>query len=145
MEISQRGIDFIKKEEGKRLQAYLCPANVWTIGYGHTIGVNKDDVITDELAEQFLREDLKNFEAAINKYVKVSLQQNQYDALVSFCFNVGVGNFAQSTLLKKVNAGAPNDEIVFEFKRWKYAKGMVLPGLVKRREREANLYIEKGA
>lgn len=140
MNISKNGIDFIKKEEGLVLNAYLCPANVWTIGYGHTNGVKKGDKITEEQAEDFLINDLLYSERIVNKMVKVKLNQNQYDALVSFVFNVGSGNFINSTLLKKLNAGANSDEICVELRRWIFSKGRKLPVLVARRQRECELY-----
>lgn len=140
MNISKNGIEFIKKEEGLVLNAYLCPANVWTIGYGHTNGVKKGDQITEEQAEDFLVSDLLYSERIVNKMVKVKLNQNQYDALVSFVFNVGSGNFINSTLLKKLNAGANNDEICVELRRWVFSKGKKLPVLVARRQRECELY-----
>lgn len=135
-----QNLSIIKLSEGLRLEAYLCPAGVWTIGYGHTKGVKKGDFITLEEAEMLLREDVKDAENAVNKYVKVGINQNQFDALVSFVFNLGSGNFKTSTLLRKLNTGdylgAAN-----EFKRWNKAGGKVLNGLVKRREDEANLFI----
>lgn len=140
MNISKNGIDFIKKEEGLVLNAYLCPANVWTIGYGHTNGVKKGDKVTEEQAEDFLVNDLLYSERVVNKMVKVKLNQNQYDALVSFVFNVGSGNFINSTLLKKLNAGANSDEICVELRRWIFSKGRKLPVLVARRQRECELY-----
>lgn len=140
MNISRNGIEFIKKEEGLVLNAYLCPANVWTIGYGHTNGVKKGDKITEEQAEDFLVNDLLYSERIVNKMVKVKLNQNQYDALVSFVFNVGSGNFINSTLLKKLNAGANSDEICVELRRWVFSKGKKLPVLVARRQRECELY-----
>lgn len=140
MNISKNGIDFIKKEEGLVLNAYLCPANVWTIGYGHTNGVKKGDKITEEQAEDFLVNDLLYSERVVNKMVKVKLNQNQYDALVSFVFNVGSGSFINSTLLKKLNAGANNDEICVELRRWVFSKGKKLPVLIARRQRECELY-----
>lgn len=140
MNISDKGIDFIKKEEGLVLNAYLCPAGVWTIGYGHTNGVKKGDVISEEKAEEFLREDVLYSERIVNKMVEVELTQNQYDALVSFCFNVGSGAFISSTLLKKLNSGANDDEICKELSKWVYSKGRKLPVLIARRERECKLY-----
>lgn len=142
MNISDKGIEFIKKEEGCVLTAYKCPANVWTIGYGHTANVKSGDKITLEEAEELLRCDLKYFEDVVNKYVKIEISQNKYDALVSFCYNVGTGNFISSTLLKKVNDGCCDDEICEQFNRWVYAKGKKLPVLVARRKREADLYRE---
>ena len=139
MKTSDKGIGLIKRFEGLRLKAYLCPAGKPTIGYGHTKDVKLGDVITEEEAEQLLREDLIVVENEINRH-NLNLNQNQFDALVSFVYNVGIGNFRTSTLLKKIKAN-PNDKtIANEFKRWVYSNGKRLPGLVKRREEEAELY-----
>ena len=89
MKISKNGIELIKKYEGCKLNAYLCPANVWTIGYGHTKNVKEGDKITQEMAEQLLVNDLQQFENAVNAYCLRALTQNQFDALVSFVFNLG--------------------------------------------------------
>ena len=139
MKTSDNGIEFIKKHEGLRLKAYLCPAGKWTIGYGHTKGVKPGQVVTKEEAERLLREDLIVVENEINRH-NLNINQNQFDALASFVYNVGVGNFRTSTLLKKIKAN-PNDKtIANKFKRWVYSNGKRLPGLVKRREEEAELY-----
>jgi lysozyme len=139
MKTSDNGIELIKRFEGLRLKAYLCPAGKPTIGYGHTEGVKPGQTITEEEAEQLLREDLIVVENEINKH-NLDINQNQFDALASFVYNVGVGNFRTSTLLKKIKAD-PNDKtIANEFKRWVYSNGKKLPGLVKRREEEAKLY-----
>lgn len=144
MNISQKGINLIKKFEGLRLDAYLCPANVWTIGYGHTQPVNGKKIVRgmkiDEAeAERLLRCDLVKFEDGVNKLVKVPMTQGQFDALVSFAFNLGLGALSTSTLLKKLNAkdyaGAEA-----EFKRWNQAGGKVLPGLIQRRAAEAAFF-----
>ena len=103
MNISQNGINLIKQFEGLRLKAYQCAAGVWTIGYGHTSGVKKGDKITPKQAEDFLRSDLEKFENAINNLVIAELNQNQFDALVSFVFNIGINAFKQSTMLKFLN------------------------------------------
>ncbi len=139
MKTSDKGIGLIKRFEGLRLKAYLCPAGKPTIGYGHTKDVKLGDVITEEEAEQLLLEDLIVVENEINKH-NLDINQNQFDALVSFVYNVGVGNFRTSTLLKKIKTD-PNDKtIANEFKRWVYSNGKKPPGLVKRREEEAKLY-----
>ena len=139
MKTSDKGIGLIKRFEGLRLKAYLCPAGKPTIGYGHTKDVKLGDVITEKEAEQLLLEDLIVVENEINKH-NLDINQNQFDALVSFVYNVGVGNFRTSTLLKKIKTD-PNDKtIANEFKRWVYSNGKKLPGLVKRREEEAKLY-----
>jgi lysozyme len=131
----------IKESESLQLKAYLCPAGVWTIGWGHTKGVKAGDTCTIDEAEVMLSSDLLDAEYAVNKCVKVDLNQNQFDALVSFVFNVGGGNFKSSTMLRKLNAGdyagAAN-----EFKRWNKAGGRVLNGLTIRREKESKLFKE---
>ena len=136
---SNRGIDFIKGHEGFRAKAYKCPADVWTIGYGHTLNVKSTDVINKSQGEYFLRQDVEHAEREINKH-NLKLNQNQFDALVSFVFNLGVGNFAKSTLLRKAKVNTNDPSIRNEFGRWVYAGGKVLPGLVKRRNEEADLY-----
>lgn len=138
-EVSREGLDLIKSFEGFESEAYLCPAGVWTIGYGHTRGVKKGDIITEQEAEKRLKEDVKKAEDAVNKYVHVQLTQNQYDALVSFVYNVGEGNFENSTLLKKLNSGDYNG-VRNEFGRWVYASGKRLRGLEKRRVKEKALF-----
>lgn len=140
MKTSTNGINLIKNFEGCRLTAYKCPAGVWTIGYGHTKGVKKGQKITKEQAVNILQDDLKTYENGVKKAVKIDLNQNQFDALVSFTYNVGLGAFRTSTLLKKLNkkdfTGASK-----EFPRWNKANGIVLKGLVKRREAEKILFI----
>ena len=138
--MSEKGIDFLIKEEGEVLHAYKCQANVWTIGVGHTGGVKKGDVITKKESRDLLKKDLKHFELVVNRYVRVPLTQNQFDALVSFSFNVGAGAFKRSTLLKKINAKRPIKEIENEFRKWRRGGGKVLPVLVRRREHEIKLY-----
>ena len=139
MKTSSKGIALIKEFEGLRLKAYKCPGGVWTIGYGHTAGVKPGIVITEAQAEQFLKEDLITFEKAVNTQ-NLSLNQNQFDALVSFTYNVGTGNFSSSTLLRKVRANPLDNSIMDEFLRWVYSKGRVLPGLQHRRLAEMKLY-----
>ena len=140
MKISQKGIDLIKRFEGFSPRAYLCPAGVWTIGYGHTAGVSEGDSIDGDTAEDYLREDLTSAEGAVEKYVKVPLKQWQFDALVSFTFNLGAGNLYSSTLLKKVNRNPDDPAIRQEFEKWVYSGGRVLQGLVDRRKAEADMY-----
>lgn len=133
--------ELIKYWEELRLEAYLpTPNDVWTIGWGHTKGVKKGDTITVEEAKDFLREDIAWAEAAVNDLVKVKLNQNQFDALVSFVFNVGTTNFKKSTLLKKLNAGDYNGAAE-QFPRWNKQKGKVLNGLVKRRADEMQYFL----
>lgn len=137
---SQAGIDLITSFEGCRLTAYQDSVGVWTIGYGHTSGVYQGMTITEEEAIAFLRQDLKTAENAVNSNVTYGINQNQFDALVSFTFNVGTGNFTSSTLLKKLNAGDVNGA-ANEFDRWIYAGGQVLEGLVRRRAAEKQMFL----
>jgi len=140
-----KGTPIIRKFEGLKLTAYLCPANVWTVGYGSTFyengsKVQQGDKITLDRADKLLLEMVKRFEISVKGLVKSSINDNQLGALTSFAFNVGIGALSKSTLLKKVNAN-PNDlTIRNEFMRWTKAGGKVLKGLVTRREAEANLY-----
>lgn len=140
MRTSQKGIDLIKKFEGCRLEAYKCPAGVWTIGYGHTKGVQNGQKITQAQAEEFLIEDLKVYEKAVESCVKVPLSQNQFDALVSFCYNCGSGALKTSTLLRLLNEGKYS-EAGEQFLRWNKAGGKVLVGLTRRREEERELFL----
>jgi lysozyme len=139
--ISKNGIDLIKNWEGCRTDAYLCPAGIWTIGYGHTRTATQGMKIDYTKADSLLLEDLKRFESAIRQLVKVPLNQNQFDALVSFTFNVGEDAFKGSTLLKLLNAGNYNAAAA-QFGKWVYAGKKVLPGLVARREAEYQLFIK---
>jgi lysozyme len=140
MIVSDNAIELIKDFESLRLEAYLCPANVWTIGYGHTRAVKSGDVITLSQAERLLRADLVQIEKDINQLVRVPLTQGQFDALVSFVFNCGTRAFSTSTLLKKLNnrdySGAAN-----ELERWRFAKGRSLAGLERRRRLEKRLFL----
>ena len=140
MRTSQKGIDLIKKFEGCRLEAYKCPAGIWTIGYGHTKGVKDGMIISREQAKEFLREDLRIFEQAVEACVKVPLSQNQFDALVSFCYNCGSGALKTSTLLRLLNEGKYS-EAGEQFLRWNKAGGKVLVGLTRRREEERELFL----
>jgi lysozyme len=139
MKTSQKGINLIKRFEGLVSKAYLCPAGVWTIGYGHTKGVKSGMVISELQADYFLKEDVVDAENAINKH-GLCFNQNQFDALVSFVFNIGAGNFEKSILFKKIKANPSDPAIRAEFAKWKLAGGQVLPGLEKRRSAEADLY-----
>lgn len=142
MKTSDKGLELIKAHEGLMLRAYKCPAGVWTIGYGSTTGVKEGDVITNKQAEDLLRKDLATAEAEVNRH-KLPLNQRQFDALVSFVFNVGKGNFRRSTLLKRIKENVFHPDIPFQFSRWDKGGGKVLPGLVRRRKDEAKLYFEK--
>ena len=140
-----KGIAIIRKFEGLKLTAYLCPANVWTIGYGSTFyengsKVQQGDKITLDRADKLLFEMVKRFEISVKGLIKSSINENQLGALTSFAFNVGIGALNKSTLLRKVNANPTDPTIRNEFMRWTKAGGKVLKGLVTRREAEANLY-----
>ena len=139
MKTSPKGISLIKEFEGLRLKAYKCPGGVWTIGYGHTAGVKPGMLISKAQAEEYLKADLIAFERYLNG-LGLALNQNQFDALVSFIYNVGTGNFSNSTLLRKVRANPQENSIMDEFLRWVYSKGRVLPGLQRRRLAEMKLY-----
>lgn len=144
MKTSTAGTDLIKEFEGLRLKAYKCPADVWTIGYGHTSAAGNPIVtsgmtITKEEADEILQDDLVQYEKAVNDLVKVPLTQNQFDALVSFAYNAGVGALSKSTLLKRVNAGQ-FDQVPAEFMKWTKGGGKELPGLVRRRRAEVALW-----
>lgn len=139
MNTSPKGIALIKEFEGLRLKAYKCPGGVWTIGYGHTAGVKPGMLISKAQAEEYLKADLIAFERYLNG-LGLALNQNQFDALISFIYNVGTGNFSNSTLLRKVRANPQENSIMDEFLRWVYSKGRVLPGLQRRRLAEMKLY-----
>lgn len=145
MQTSNRGIELIKELEGCELRAYECVAGVLTIGYGHTgKDVTEGMTITQEKAETLLKDDLKKYEEAVEKYVKVEVNQNQFDALVSFVYNVGSGSFSKSTLLKKLNAG-DYAGAAEQFLVWNKAtvNGVKkeLEGLTKRRQKERELFL----
>lgn len=142
MQISKNGIEFIIKEEGERLTAYRCPAGVWTIGVGHTGAVTPGMTITKEQSRNLLKLDLLKFENAVNRYTKRDLKQHEFDALVSFSFNVGTQAFKESTLLKKINNNENLDSIKKEFYKWRFGGGKVLPVLIARRKREFDLFKE---
>ena len=141
-QISAEGINLICSFEGLELKAYLDSANIWTIGYGtiirNGVKVKKGDTCTIEQAKAYMASDLKSFEAAVNK-VKVPLNQNQYDALVSLTYNIGVNAFANSTLLKKLNAQDYKGAAA-QFDVWNKVKGRVVQGLVNRRAKERKLF-----
>lgn len=140
MRTSQKGIELLKRFEGFMPEAYRCPAGVLTIGYGHTSGVREGDRVTEDEADRLLRADLMNAEEDVERLVRVPLTQNQFDALVSFVYNVGMGSFFSSTLLKKINNDPNDPTIPDEFRKWVKAAGETLPGLAMRREAEARMY-----
>lgn len=140
MQISQAGLDLIKSFEGFEPEAYLCPAGIWTIGYGHTGNVEEGQTITEEEAEELLRQDVTFAEDAVTDYVEGDLTQGQFDALVCFVFNIGVGAFRESTLLRLLNQG-DSEGAAEQFLRWNKAGGKVLAGLTRRREAERELFL----
>lgn len=143
MKTSENGINLIKRFEGIKLKAYKpTPNDVWTIGYGHTDGIKQGDTITVEKATEYLRKDIQYFENAINTLVKVPLTQNQFDALVSFVFNIGVRAFKNSTMLKFLNANHM-PLAAGQFDRWNKQKGVVLEGLTVRRRVEKELFLKE--
>lgn len=142
MNISQEGLSLIKKFEGCELEAYKCAAGVWTIGYGSTKGVKQGDTISQEDADKLLLHEMKEYETYVNDMVNVDLTQNQFDALVSWVFNLGPANLAASTLLKVLNA-KDYEGVPAQIKRWNKAGGKVLQGLIRRREAEALLFQDK--
>lgn len=135
MRTSPKGIDLIKKFEGCRLTAYKCPAGVWTIGYGHTEGVSEGQRISQEQAEKYLVEDLVKYEKYVEIYVDLELNQNQFDALVSFTYNCGAGN------LKKLVKYRNHEQIANALLLYNKASGKVLNGLVRRRAEEQELFL----
>lgn len=141
MDISKNGIELIKKFEGCMLTAYKCPAGVWTIGYGHTQGVHEGQKITQETADKYLHDDIRKYVEHVNAYndiFKYRFTQNQFDALVSFAFNVGS--------IRQLTARGTRKKQVIAEKMLLYTKagGRELPGLVKRRQKEHALFTKKG-
>ena len=146
MKASQKCIELIKRVEGFSAKPYLCPAGVPTIGYGSTRDTDGKPItmqhppITEAQARALLAATLVTYEDAVNRYVKVPLNQNQFDALVDFAYNAGAKNLLTSTLLKKLNAGDYAGASK-EFGKWVYGGTKKLNGLVKRREAERQLFI----
>ena len=156
MKVSQKCIEQIKKDEGVRNRPYQCPALLWTVGVGHVIDPNHakvpladrkqlpipagwDRVLSADEIDEILRKDLNRFEAGVLRLIKVPLTQGQFDALVSFSFNVGLGNLQNSTLRMKVNR-SEFEAAAEQFLVWTKAGGKVLPGLVKRRTHEKEMF-----
>jgi lysozyme len=146
--IGLAGISLIKKYEGCKLTSYLCPVKIWTIGYGSTFyadgtKVQAGQTISQETANELFLNILKGFVSGVEKSITSTINQNQFDALVSLSYNIGLGAFKKSTVLKKVNANPNDATIESSFKAWNKGGGKILPGLVKRREAEAELYFKK--
>lgn len=140
MQTSTKGIELIQRFEGLELTAYLCPAGVWTIGYGHTGDVKEGDRVTRAEATALLQKDLKRFERVVESSIDVSLTQEQFDALVSFTYNLGGGALRKSTLRRILNQG-DYQGAAEEFLRWVKAGGKTLKGLVRRRAAERELFL----
>ena len=146
MQISQKGLDLVKRFEGFRAKPYLCPAGVPTIGYGSTYYENgvkvklTDRSISEEWAEELLRRNMVHYERGVDAMTKDHVNQNQFDALVSFAYNTGLVNYKNSTLLKRINANPNDPDIEKQFMRWVRAGGKVIKGLITRRQAEATLY-----
>jgi lysozyme len=149
MKSSDSGIRLIQEFEGLRLTSYLCSAGVASIGYGATYyqdgsKVKLGQTITRDQADQLLKDHLKEFEGSVLGLLNTTkVNQNQFDALVSFCFNLGAGNLAKSQLLRFVKANPNDPKIALEFAKWNRAGGEVSRGLVRRRKKEAELYFTK--
>lgn len=140
MNIGEKGLDLIKSFEGLRLTAYKpTPNDVWTCGFGHVKGVKEFDTCSIQKANEWLLQDISDACDCVNHHVTAGINQNQFDALVSFVYNVGGGNFQSSTLLRELNAGDFKNAAE-QFLRWDKQKGKVLPGLTKRRQAEKELF-----
>lgn len=146
MRLNNKGISILHKYESLRLEAYLCPAGIPTIGWGNTFyedgtKVKIGDKITKQRADALFENILNDvFIPGVKKLISVRLNENQFSALVSFAYNVGVEAFKNSTLLKRVNNNPNDPDISYQFSRWNKSKGRVLGGLTKRRKDEAKLY-----
>ena len=147
MKMSEEGLELIKEFEGCKLEAYKCPAGVWTIGVGSTLyedgsKVQKGDYLeSEDEAMDLLALTLGKYEQSVAKNVHVPLTQNEFDALVSFTYNVGGANLASSTLLKLLNSGESKSIVAKEFHKWNKAGGKELAGLTRRRQAEARLFL----
>lgn len=139
MKTSITGISLIKQAEGFRATAYLCPAGVWTIGYGTTEGVTPGMLVSEAEAEMMLADHLNRIEMQLSA-LGLAINQNQFDALIDFIYNLGWGNFTGSTLLQLIRMNPNNPLIADEFVKWHFANHQPLPGLLIRRQAEAQLY-----
>jgi lysozyme len=148
MTLTEEIKQFLKSKEGLRLKAYICPAGKWTIGYGNTFyeygsKVKKGDTISKNRAEELFENILYQFSKEVKSLLKTELNDNQFSALVSFSYNVGIGNFSKSTLLKLVNINPSNPSIKNEFIKWNKGGGKTLYGLTIRRQKEADIYFKE--
>jgi lysozyme len=145
MTLNKAGKDLIKSFEGCKLVAYQCPAMIWTIGYGNTFfedgtPVKLGDMITQAKANKLFELIVGSFADKVKKAIKTILTDNQFSAIVSLAYNIGIGNLQKSTLLKKVNFNPNEPTIRAEFAKWNKANGKILAGLTRRRVAEAELY-----
>jgi lysozyme len=146
--LSKEGVELISKFEGIRLKPYKCSAGVSTIGIGSTYYEDKtrvkmsDPEITRDRAIQLFSNTAKQYQSAVRAFIKIELTQNQFDALVSLCYNIGPGNFSTSSLVKAINNKADKTEIEARWKLWNKAKGNVIQGLVSRRNKEVEYYFK---
>lgn len=141
MTTSPTGRQMIEGFEGLETKAYQDQRGIWTLGYGHIAGVKQGDTCTKEQADEWLEEDLASAEKAVNAMVKALLNQNQFDALVSFTYNVGSGSLEHSTLLSLLNQGAI-DGAANQFLAWDHINGVVSDGLLRRRTAERALFLQ---
>ena len=139
MKISEDGLELIKKFEGCETTAYQDSVGVWTIGFGHTKGVEEGQTCSIEDAESMLANEMDEYEGYINNMVKVDLQQHEFDALVAWVYNLGPTNLGESTMLKVLNGGQ-FDRVPDEMNRWTRAGGEILEGLVRRRQAESLMF-----
>ena len=146
MKISQAGIDLIRRFEGCSLTPYLCPAGYWTVGYGHVIGIGKTkpekQLYTQEEVDELLRTDLARFEQGVLRYCPVNLTQFEFDSLVSFSFNLGLGVLQRSTLRRKI-LRQDRQAAAKEILKYNKAGGQVLKGLTRRREAEYRMFTKE--
>lgn len=142
MNISEEGKALIKKFESCRLEAYKCSANVWTCGWGATKGVDENTVWSQSYADERFEGDIQEFENYVNDLVTAPLQQCQFDALCSWCYNLGPANLKSSSMLRVLNEGN-YEEVPYQLQRWNKANGEILEGLVRRRKAEALLFEDK--
>lgn len=146
--ITEKGLALIQRFEGFAAKPYLCPAGYLTVGYGHVVLDGERarflaEPITEEEGQEILARDVQNAEAAVERLIHVPLSDGQFDALVSFVFNLGAGRLQSSTLRRKINTGL-HSEAPAEFRKWVFAGGKRLPGLIRRRDAEARLYAMPG-
>ena len=139
MKISEDGLELIKKFEGCETSAYQDSVGVWTIGFGHTKGVEEGQTCSMEDAETMLADEMDEYEGYINDMVRVDLQQHEFDSLVAWVYNLGPTNLRESTMLKVLNGGQ-FDRVPEEMNRWNRAGGEVLEGLVRRRQAESLMF-----